>query len=224
MAARITETVDENIINVALDSAQDNAPAAPMARLVSIQVHQTVNYLPGLRSFDSEDRLVLPTTHVKAVFTENPRLAAYCKLTEEEKTDAATAAPYVLEALMELVKRAHKDSLSRNAYLIPEQADQALVFVDSGGAKSWEVRPLLEVTRLIFDTIAKELHRIIVTDTERAQLPFTVQNSASWVSCLYDDEPDKYAKEAKQPMTAHLANTRPTLVAALDHKTIVGRT
>jgi hypothetical protein len=183
--------------------------------------HIQVNYLPGLRSFDSEDRLIIPAALVKAAFTENPRLAAYCKLTDEEKTDAEAAAPYVLEAFMELVKRAHKDPLSRNVYLNPKRADQALVFVDSDDVKTWEVRPLLEAIRRIFDTIAGGIHRVIVTDAERAQLPFDVQSSASWIPNLYDDEPDKYVKEAKQPMSAHLTNTRPSpaLVAALDQKT-----
>jgi hypothetical protein len=175
--------------------------------------HQTINIIapPGLRSFDSEDRLVIPAALVKAAFTENPRLAAYCKLSDEEKTDAEAAAPYVLEALMELVKRAHKDPLSRNVYLNPKRADQALVFVDSDDVKTWEVRPLLEAIRRIFDTIAGGIHRVIVTDAERSQLPFDVQSSASWIPNLYDDEPDKYVKEAKQPMAAHLTNTRPTL-------------
>jgi len=186
---------------------------APLVHTVTnhIQVQQTVNYLPGLRSFDSEDRLIIPAALVKAAFTENPRLAAYCKLSDEEKTDAEAAAPYVLEALMELVKRAHKDPLSRNVYLNPKRADQALVFVDSDEVKTWEVRPLLEAIRRIFDTIAGGIHRVIVTDAERAQLPFDVQSSASWIPNLYDDEPDKYVKEAKQPMSAHLTNTRPLL-------------
>jgi hypothetical protein len=190
--------------------------AAPTNNTVQIinqvnHVQQTVNYLPGLRSFDSEDRLIIPAALVKAAFTENPRLAAYCKLSDEEKTDAEAAAPYVLEALMELVKRAHKDPLSRNVYLNPKRADQALVFVDSDDVKTWEVRPLLEAIRRIFDTVAGGIHRVIVTDAERAQLPFDVQSSASWIPNLYDDEPDKYVKEAKQPMSAHLTNTRPLL-------------
>jgi len=119
---------------------------------------------------------------------------------------------------MELVKRAHKDPLSRNVYLNPKRADQVLVFVDSDDVKTWEVRPLLEAIRRIFDTVAGGIHRIIVTDAERAQLPFDVQSSASWIPNLYDDEPDKYVKEAKQPMAAHLANTRPVQPVTLEHK------
>jgi hypothetical protein len=201
-------------------SVQVNTVNAPVTHSVTnhIQVQQTVNYLPGLRSFDSEDRLIVPAALVKAAFTENPRLAAYCKLSDEEKTDAETATPYVLEALMELVKRAHKDPLSRNVYLNPKRADQALVFVDSDDVKTWEVRPLLEAIRRIFDTVAGGIHRVIVTDAERAQLPFDVQSSASWIPNLYDDEPDKYVKEAKQPMAAHLTNTRSISLAIPEQK------
>jgi hypothetical protein len=193
--------------------------------IVHNQVNQTINIVApvGLRSFDAEDRLIIPAALVKAAFTENARLASYCKLSDEEKTDAEAAAPYVLEALMELVKRAHKDPLSRNVYLNPKRADQALVFVDSDDVKTWEVRPLLEAIRRIFDTVAGGIHRVIVTDAERAQLPFEVQSSASWIPNLYDDEPDKYVKEAKQPMSAHLTNTRPippVHAAALEQKTV----
>jgi hypothetical protein len=201
------------------NNVQINAPHTVINQVNTVQ-HIQVNYLPGLRSFDSEDRLIIPAALVKAAFTENPRLAAYCKMTDEEKTDAEAAAPYVLEALMELVKRAHKDPLSRNVYLNPKRADQALVFVDSDDVKTWEVRPLLEAIRRIFDTVAGGIHRVIVTDAERAQLPFDVQSSASWIPNLYDDEPDKYVKEAKQSMSAHLTNTRPALAASsLEQKT-----
>ena len=211
----LAQTSTKNTSTPQQDSPQGAAKTTTTTKSTTnnVQVNNNtqINILApcGLRSFDAEDRLIIPAALIKAAFTENPRLAAYCKLTDEEKTNAEAAAPYVLEALMELVKRAHKDPLSRNVYLNPKRADQVLVFVDSDEVKIWEVRPLLEAVRRIFDTVAGNIHRIIVTDAERAQLPYDIQSSASWIPNLYDDEPDKYVKEAKQPMVAHLTNTRP---------------
>jgi hypothetical protein len=161
------------------------------------------------RCFNREDRLVITTALVKAAFAENPRLEAYCKMPIEKKTDADVAAPYVLEALMELVKRAHKNPLARNAYISAGQEDQTQIYVDSHGVKVWEACSLLETTKKIFDTVAINIKRIIITGAERAQLPAHMQSSVSWTSALYDFESDKYVKEARQLMAAHL--TRPPI-------------
>ena len=166
-----------------------------------------VNNIVNIKNFDSEDRIYIPVALVKAAFTENPRLMEYCRMTDDERTNADTAAPYVLEALIDLVRRAHKDPLYRNVHLNPRRADQVMVCV--GEDQRWEVRALLDVIRNLFDGVADNLHRLIVTDRERAQLPFDVQSAASWVPNLYEDEPDRFVKDGRTPMAAHLANTSP---------------
>jgi hypothetical protein len=166
-----------------------------------------VNTIVNLKSFDSEDRIYIPVALVKAAFTENPRLVEYCRLSDDERTDADTAAPYVLEALVDLIRRAHRDPVYRNVHLNPRRADQVMVCV--GEDQTWEVRSLLDVIRVLFDGVADNLHKIIITDRERAQLPFDVQSAASWVPNLYEDEPERFVKEGKTPMVAHLANTQP---------------
>jgi hypothetical protein len=175
------------------------------ARTTNVTVNQQIN----IRGFDSEDRLIIPAALVRSVFTENARLAEYCRLSDEEKTDSEVAAPFVLEALVDLVKRVHRDPLARNVYLNPKRADQVLVFVESADGEDWEVRPLMEAIRGMFDSVAGNIHRIIVTDKERAQLPIDVQSGASWIPNLYEDEPERYVKDAKTPMAAHLTNMHP---------------
>jgi len=173
------------------------------------QVNNVVTQV-NIKSFDSDDRIYIPVALVKAAFTENPRLMEYCRMTDDERTDADKAAPYVLEALVDLVRRAHRDPLYRNVHLNPRRADQVMVCVgDQAKDQRWEVRSLLDVIRNLFDGVADNLHRLIITDRERAQLPFDVQSAASWVPNLYEDEPDRFVKEGKAPMAAHLANTRP---------------
>jgi hypothetical protein len=174
--------------------------------------HQTnIGVQVNVVSFDREDRIRIPAALVKAAFTENPRLAEYCRMPDAERVDADKAAPYVLEALLDLVRRAHRDPEYRNVYLNPKRADQVMVCVEGGGAargggQSWEIRPLVEAVRLLFDGVAGNLHKLIVTDQERTQLPFDVQGAAAWVPNLYEGEPDRYVNDGKAPMAAHLAS------------------
>ena len=194
-------------------------PAAPLAQTIgSVNTGTIVNLTNNIQvvnivGFDREDRIHIPVALVKAAFTENPRLMEYCRMTDEERTDADKAAPYVLEALLDLVRRAHRDPVYRNVYLNPKRSDQVIVCLDEERARAapqrWEVRSLIEAIRLLFDGVADNLHKIITTDQDRTQLPFDVQSAASWVPNLYEDEPDRFVKDGRAPMAAHLQNTRP---------------
>ena len=95
-------------------------------------------------------------------------------------------------------------SISEYVYLNPRRADQALVHKKSG---TWEVLPLAEATRLIFDGVAATIHHTTMTLAERRQLPLEAQNALSMAGLLHDDEPAEYVKRAKAPMAAHLVNT-----------------
>jgi hypothetical protein len=124
-------------------------------------------------------------------------------------TDPEIAPPYVTELLMDLTKRAHATPEARNIYLNPRRADQALVHKNSG---QWEVLPLAEATRLLFDGVAATIHRTTMSADERRQLPLEAQNALSIAGMLYDDEPEEYARRAKAPMMAHLENCRTTTI------------
>lgn len=190
-------------------------PATIIQHQTHIGVLQQTNVQVSIISFDREDRIHIPAALVKAAFTENPRLIEYCRMSEDERVNAENAAPYVLEALVDLVRRAHLDPVYRNVYLNPKRADQVIVCLDEhraepdSKAQNWEVRPLVEAIRLLFDGVADNLHKIVITDQERVQLPLDVQGAASWMPNLYDDEPERFVKDGKAPMAAHLANTRP---------------
>jgi len=166
-------------------------------------VLQTVTQNITLRPWSGEDKILIPAALVKEAFTTNMRLVEYCRFSDEEKVDAERAAPYVVEALTDLVKRAHAtDPASRNVYMNPRRADQVLVFDEA----TWKVLSLVEAIRSLFDSVAGGLHKIMVTNKEREQLPFEVQATASWIPLLYSDEPDEYVKRAKAPLSAHLTN------------------
>ena len=203
----------------------------PPITLQRVDARTTNHISVNIIGFDRENRISIPARLVKAAFTENPRLIEYCRMTDQERTDAERAAPYVLEALVDLVRRAHRDPVYRNIYLSPNRSDQVMVCIDdeessriqggrppgSGAAppqrttpQRWEVRPLIEAIRLLFDGVANDLHQLIMRDEDRTQLPLDVQSAASWVPNLYENEPDRFVASSRGMMMAHLQNTRPT--------------
>lgn len=198
-------------------------PAAPSTTnyVQHIEGPATINTGPvtnvqiNIRPWNGEDRIVIPVGMLRAAFTENQRLVEYCRLTDDERVDAEQAAPYVVEALVDLVRRAHADPLARNVYLSPKRADQVMICVEDDGRR-WKVITLVDAIHALFDGVAGNIHKIMVTDGERAQLPFDIQASASWIPSLYEDEPEKYVARAKGQMSAHLSNCRDTLALADD--------
>jgi len=166
----------------------------------------TNNTVINIHPWDGDRRVGVEIAHIVAAFADNAKLREYSRLGDHELTDPDIAPPYVTELLMDLTKRAHEDVSARNVYLNPRRADQALVHTKSG---RWEVLPLAEATRMIFDGVAKTIHRVVMTDAERRQLPLEAQNALSMAGMLYEDTPDEYAARAKTPMAAHLVNTAP---------------
>jgi hypothetical protein len=161
------------------------------------------------------DRIHVPPGLIAAAFAENPRLKEYCRLGDNEKTDPKVAPPFVLEMLMDLVKRAHTDPAARNVYLNPKRADQALVCLKTG---RWEVVQLADATRLLFDGVVVSIHAVTLSDEKRKQLPFEAQHALAMAGLAYSDEPEEYARRAKGPMAAHLANTAPVLTGSIEER------
>jgi hypothetical protein len=170
----------------------------------------TNNTVVNIHPWDGDRRISVDIAHIIAAFAENAHLREYSRLGDHELTDPEIAPPYVTELLMDLTKRAHSAPETRNIYLNPRRTDQALVHKKSG---LWEVLPLAEATRLLFDGVAASIHRAAMTDAERRQLPLEAQNALSMAGMLYDDEPDEYARRAKAPMMAHLENCRGVIEA-----------
>ncbi len=154
-----------------------------------------------LRSWSGDDRIVIPTAMLRAAFTENTRLTEYCHMGDMEKAEITTAEPYILEALMDLVKRAHVDPSARNIYLNPKRADQVMVFDE----KTWKVETLTDATRSLFDSVAGDVRKMMYKD----DLSMHLKGAACFVPQLYNQEPERFIKKARAPMAAHLSNTAP---------------
>lgn len=160
----------------------------------------------------SECPINLTIAVLREAFTENPLLAEYCRLTDAEKADAKTAAPYIAEALVDLVRRTHAaDPTTWNIVLNPHRADQALVY-----ERGWEVRAAPTTLGTLFDKLAGRIREITLSAEDRAQLPFSVQAAAAWLPLLYADDREGYVARARAraPMAAHLANQQRLVGAA----------
>jgi hypothetical protein len=168
---------------------------------------QVTNY------WNAERCIEVPLELVRGLFTTNPRLTEFVRRGEAQES-AEAAAPYVLEALLEIVRACHGDPRQRNVYLSPKRADQVLVWCCAGpqaegGRPTWEVRTLVEAIRRIFDGVAEGLHELILDDAARPKLgDVTLAGAVGWVPIHYQEEPGRYVEEAKRPMAAHLTTVR----------------
>jgi hypothetical protein len=208
MRAQMAEltTLMKGQLTLAAPATQQIAQPIQHAGQVNNGAVTNNNTVVHIHPWDGDRRIGVELAHILAAFTDNAKLREYARLGDHELTDPAIAPPYVTELLMDLTKRAHADPAARNIYLNPRRADQALVHKKSG---TWEVLPLAEATRLIFDGVAATIHHTTMTSAERRQLPLEAQNALSMAGLLYDDEPEEYVKRAKAPMAAHLVNTAP---------------
>ncbi len=74
----------------------------------------------------------------------------------------------------------------------------------------WEVMPLADATRLLFDGVAETIHKVAINHAEKKALPLEAQNALTLAGMLYEEKPDAYVKRAKGQMSAHLTNMAPS--------------
>ena len=150
-----------------------------------------------LAGFDNADRIRISPALVTAAFSDNLRLIEYCQMAEGDRVDPERAAPFVMETLMDLIRRVHKSPVHRNIYLSSNRADQVMVCVGDArdrAEEKWEVRSLLDVVRILFDGVAKAIRLIISADKDRAQLSMEVQSAVAWIPVLYEGDPDRFVR------------------------------
>jgi hypothetical protein len=170
----------------------------------SISNVQTINVV-HVHPWDSDRRLVLDVEKTLAAFTENARLREYTMLHDHDMGTPAIGAPYVLEMLIDLARRAHEDPANRNIYLNPKRVDQVLILKKSN---RWEILSLQEATRLIFDEVAAWMHVTTLSPEMQKSLPMEARNALAFADQLYNYEPEEYVKKAKNSMAAHFENCR----------------
>lgn len=188
----------------------DTINTGPVTNVMNHVTNVTqINTVVNIKNFDGDDRIRISPALIDAAFTQNPRLMEYVRMSDAERTDVDKSAPYVLETLIDLIRRAHKDPIYRNVYLNPKRSDQAMVWATTEETERWEVRTFLDVIRALFDGVAHNMQHIFLSEKQRALIPMDVQCAASWVPSLYESEPERFVRDGKSPMAAHLQNTGP---------------
>ena len=167
-------TVSNSNNSVTQNSVTQNSITQNIAQQTIVNIHP----------FSMDQVIILPAEMIQAAFTENAKLREYCA-SGNIHLDAEKSAPYVLEALVELVRRAHSDPAQRNIYLSPDRADQVRVFMqpNNGVKGTWELLPLIDAIRRTFDSVSKLILRANTTEAERKKMSFEVQSVTGWVRC-----------------------------------------
>jgi len=154
-------------------------------------------------AWDSKERLVVSLDLLKAAFRENELLREYCTLPEVNRTDPSFINTYVLEALMAVIRQAHRSPGCRNIRPNPSRADQVQVLVREGGER-WEILTLAEAVRLLFRDAAGRMEHIACTAAAQ-ELTQAERTATFLMPTEYRRRPEKYEREGKGRLAAHLA-------------------
>jgi hypothetical protein len=163
----------------------------------------TNNYIT--HAWDTKDRLVVSIDLLRAAFREDEMLRDYCESPEKNRLDPEYIARYVLEALMAVIRQAHRSPECHNIRANPSRADQVQVLVREGGER-WEILTLAEAVRLLFRDAAGRMAHLAGTAEARQELTPVEQIASLLMPHEYHRSPDKYEREGKGRVAAHLAS------------------
>jgi hypothetical protein len=208
IVAQLKEALATQAAQLATISAKMGANAQP-----NVKITQNINTQINIVPWNCGKEITITAPLLAKIFLENSKLAEYNLMDDQAKTDPDIAPPFVLEALLELVRQAHSEPNARNIKLNPQRADQALVALPQG---SWGVQPVADVTRQLFDQVSNGINDVV--RGEHKAMSLELQNTASYVPMMYKDEPEEYVRLAKTSMAAHLANNAQSM-SQLAHAT-----
>jgi hypothetical protein len=170
-------------------------------------INEVEEFEVKITSWDDQNPIQLTTEQMQHAFSFNPILREYASLrTPTDMIDPKKAPPYVLEVMMELIRRGHAEPESRNVRLNPVRADQ--VRVKTG--ETWEVRELVAAARFLLEAVSRAMKKATLSDEERQKLELDVQEAVVWAWQLYEESPSAYARAAQKPLAAHLVNMTPS--------------
>jgi hypothetical protein len=157
-----------------------------------------------VHSWDGKDRLVVSLDLLRAAFRENELLREYCDSPEKNRLEPAFINTYVLEALIAVINQAHRSPECRNIRLNPSRADQVQVLVGEGGER-WKIVTLVEAVRLLFRDAAGRMGQLALAPEAVLGLTPVEQTASLLMSQAYQCRPERYEREGKSRLAAHLA-------------------
>jgi len=216
-----TKDLAKSVSEIRAQVATLTAAAQQEGRIVASQTNpgiaighlasQTFNHSPvttntyyTINNWDGKERLVVSFDLLKAAFRENELLREYCSLPEVNRSDPTFVNTYVLEALMAVIRQAHRSPGCQNIRLNPDRADQVQVLMREGGER-WEILTLVEAVRLLFRDAAGHIERLACTAAALQELTPAERTATYTMPTEYRRHPEKYEREGKGRLAAHLA-------------------
>lgn len=202
--AELTRRVEQ--LTAQVQPAAGAPTAAPQTVTNIGAINTVINQQIHIHPWNSDRPLQVSVEMIAAAFAENKQLVEFCESGDHAMADYQLSGKYIVEAFMDLTKRAHQNPAARNIRLNPHRADQALVFGDNA---KWDACPISDATRIMFDSISDELKSAALPSDFNSELLPSVQNGASYVRMQYRGQPEQYINDAKPQIVAHLANITP---------------
>jgi hypothetical protein len=165
----------------------------------------TNNYIA--HAWDSKERLVVSLDLLRTAFRENELLREYCTLPEKNRLEPVFINTYVLEALMAVIRQAHRSPGCQNIRADPGRADQVQVLARKGGER-WEILTLVEAVRLLFRDAAGHMEHLASSGDAQRELTQAERTASFLMPQAYRQHPEKYEREGKNRLAAHLATLR----------------
>jgi hypothetical protein len=164
--------------------------------------HNTVNII----SFN-EAPLRLSTEQLITALRVCPGFSQYAMMGDTERFHKDNRA-VVHDSIMDLTKLSHEDPLSRNVYLSPNRADQAMILASKDvDTKKWEILPLSDALKQMIGGLSKELRK--VGHDHSIRIDIDDRGALCGLGFITQVEETRLAHELMGPMSAHLENQRP---------------
>lgn len=203
---QVEEIVKKVMTQMTLTTQPPAPPAIVIPQTVNNNINTVINQQINIHPWGGDRSVRVPVEMIAAAFAENKQLIEFCDMGDHAMADYKQSGKFVIEAFMDLTKRAHQDPAARNIRLNPNRADQALVF---GENAKWDACPINDATRIMFNSISDELKTAALPPDFNSELPPAVQNGASYVRMQYREQPEQYINDAKPLIVAHLSNITP---------------
>lgn len=183
------------------------APPSPLLPPVPLPPMPASAVLVG---FDRLHGWRMTAEHVNNAFSNNPILSRFLEKDCETQAVIESSGPVVTEMLIECLRQVHRSCPQlRNIYLNPKQTAQVYAFCDSG---LWELRPLLDASRTLYDETIHGLFRIIASQQDdephapQPQLSGEVKNAVGIINMLYKQNPEHFVKASRPAFAAYVSN------------------
>lgn len=151
---------------------------------------------------DKKRRIDLSVENIVDIFKDNAILHKF--VTDEKLAttyDSEELRPYVQEALVEIIKKAHSLPINMNVYLMNKNKARTL-------ETKWVEKATNEVVKTLLDSAAERLSDLASNDKERSKVPTEFEMAMSKIPGCYREKDDVILKKSTTQLVQHLMNMK----------------